>query len=146
MIGSELILNDSSIFSIDTALHCESNKSPFLTHLLLCGSQRSKYCNQISMVDKMIDKKSNFDYWHGAVSNKWGWRVGILYPLLPSTSQYQTQNRQKRNARPRKVLKINIQIWLYSVNVNTKDSPDYFCLWICSTVTFFWPTLPSNVF
>ena len=56
MIGSELILNDSSIFSIDTALHCESNKSLFLTHLLLCGSQRSKYCNQISMVDKMREK------------------------------------------------------------------------------------------
>ena len=56
MIGSERILNDSSIFSIDTALHCESNKSLFLTHLLLCGSQRSKYCNQISMVDKMREK------------------------------------------------------------------------------------------
>ena len=39
-----------------------------------------------------------------------GWEHCI--PYFPVSSQYQTQNRQKRNARPRKVLKINIQIWL----------------------------------
>ena len=98
--------------SFQLTLQRLSYKSVFLTHLLHCGSQRSKYCNQISMVDKI------FDYWHDAVSNKWGWRVGTLYPLLPCVfTQYQTQNRQKRNVRPRKVLKINIQIWLESVNV-----------------------------
>ena len=104
--------------SFQLTLQRLSYKSVFLTHLLHCGSQRSKYCNQISMVDKMRDKKSNFDYRHDAVSNKWGWRVGTLYPLLPCVfTQYQTQKRQKRNVRPRKVLKINIQIWLESVNV-----------------------------
>ena len=63
-----------------------------------------------------IKNKSNFDYRHDAVSNKWGWRVGTLYPLLPSTSQYQTQNRQKRTPDQEKfsrsTFKFDFNLWM----------------------------------
>ena len=124
--------------SFQWTLHCESHKSLFLSHLLHCGSQRSKYCNQISLVDKMREKLHILtrDMMQCPINEDGGWEHCIPYFPLRHSIKHKTDKKEPLTKKSSQDQHSNLTL-ICECQFCTKDSPDYFCLWICSTVTFF---------
>ena len=112
MEGSELCVNES----LQSTLQCVYNKSIFPTHLLLCGSQRSKYCNQISMVDKMTEKFHNLTtgIMQCPINEDGGWEYCIPYFPLRHSIKHKTDKKETADQEKfsRSTFKFDFNLWM----------------------------------
>ena len=109
MIGSELQ-------SFHLTLQCVYNKFIFLTHLLLCGSQRNKYCNQISLVDKMREKLQILtrDMMQCPINENGGWEYCIPYFPLRHSIKHKTDKKETHDQEKfsRSAFKFDFNLWM----------------------------------